>query len=292
MAATAASALLNLDSLAGVELPDYMTDPDAVLKDIEAQWRYNRPPDYTKTRKWFAETKHYNHPAGSLPELVENLIKNWEIEASFKTRLSDWRTIDTTNYTFAINGLEPSNAEHMLRVGTYNAIITPCKYYDPKNLDFAASHKTFKRMMPTFAFEVVEVYSGPPVVSLKWRHWGEMKNDYVGYNTAGEKVTIKAHGGTIDIQGITMAHLNDRMQVTKLKTWFNSNELFKQMDPNGIAVMEKPGASKAKDAGMNEDLPQACPMMQGRSSDRAMDTIPELNTALSGVSIEDKKNGK
>jgi hypothetical protein len=126
--------------------------------------------------------KKANHEAGSLPQLVENLVKNWEVEASFKPRLEDWRTIDRDCYTFAMNGGPPQTAEHMLKVGTYNAIIEPNEYYDPANSDFSSSHKTFKRMMPTFAWEVIEVYSGPPVVSFKWRHWGTMKNDYVGFN--------------------------------------------------------------------------------------------------------------
>lgn len=69
-----------------------------------------------------------------------------------------------------------------LQVGTYNGIIAPNEYYSPENSDFASSHKTFKRMMPTFAWEVLEVYSGPPRVSFRWRHWGVMKNDYVGFN--------------------------------------------------------------------------------------------------------------
>lgn len=38
-------------------LPDYLTDPDAVLKDAQAKWRYGRAPDYSKTRKVFAESK-------------------------------------------------------------------------------------------------------------------------------------------------------------------------------------------------------------------------------------------
>lgn len=72
--------------------------------------------------------------------------------------------------------------EDMLKVGTYNALITPNKYYDPAQNDFEASHKSFKRMMPTFAWEVKEVYSGPPVVVFRWRHWGVMGSDYVGKN--------------------------------------------------------------------------------------------------------------
>lgn len=126
--------------------------------------------------------KQKSHADGSLEQIVENLVKNWEIEASFKMDLKDWRTIEQGSYTFAINGGPPQPAEHMLKVGTYNAIITENEYYSPATSDFASSHKTFKRMMPTFAWEVLEVYSGPPVVAFRWRHWGEMKNDYVGFN--------------------------------------------------------------------------------------------------------------
>lgn len=38
-------------------LPDYLTDPDAVLKDKEVKWRYGRAPDYSKTRKVFSESE-------------------------------------------------------------------------------------------------------------------------------------------------------------------------------------------------------------------------------------------
>ncbi|KAI1504929.1 hypothetical protein F5X99DRAFT_331372 [Biscogniauxia marginata] len=280
------------------DIPDFMTDPDAVLHDSEAEWRYSRPPDYTRTRKYFAETRRYNHKAGSLEALIENLVKNWEIEASFKTRLADWRTVDVSQYTFAINGLDPCSAEYMLRVGTYNAIITPCEYYDPTHSDFASSHKTFKRMMPTFAWEVVEVYSGPPVVSFKWRHWGEMKNDYVGWNVAGEKVTVKPSDRPIDIEGVTVVHLNDKSQIIKLKTWFDSNEIFKQMDPERRALREPAvregqvydysaasGPAAINGGIIDAGLPQAagCPMMttSGRRAPGGDDNddkgIPELN---------------
>lgn len=178
------------------------------------------------------------HEAGSLPELVQNLVKNWEVEASFKPVLSDWRTIDHERYSFAINGSEPEGAEAMLKVGTYNAIIAPNEYYSPEYSDFASSHKTFKRMMPTFAWEVLEVYSGPPTVSFRWRHWGQMKNDYVGFNNKGEKVTAKSHGGSIDIQGVTVATVNDKVQLQSVRTWFDPMDMFRQIAPNGVVKKE------------------------------------------------------
>lgn len=113
---------------------------------------------------------------------MENLVKNWEIEASYKTKVSDWRTVNHERYTFSMNGGTPSSAEHMVKVGTYNAVIAPNEYYSPEKLDFNVSHKIFKRMIPTFAWEVLEVYTGPPKVAFRWRHWGEMAKDYDGFN--------------------------------------------------------------------------------------------------------------
>ncbi|KAF2262417.1 hypothetical protein CC78DRAFT_561338 [Lojkania enalia] len=244
----AAADVHNLPAEPMASLPDYLTDPDAVLGDTQADWRYGRAPDYSKTRKMFEETKKMTHPAGSLPTLVQNLVKNWEIEASFKPTLSDWRTIDPQNYSFAINGSDPQSAAYMLQVGTYNAIISPNEYYSPEYSDFGSSHKTFKRMMPTFAWEVLEVYSGPPTVAFRWRHWGVMKNDYVGFNNKGEKVTAKAHGGLIDIQGVTVATVDDKVRLQAVRTWFDPMDVFRQIALDGAVTkdaVDKMGAQTA-----------------------------------------------
>lgn len=116
--------------------------------------------------------------------------------------------------------------------GTYSAVISPNKYYGPKYSEFEESHNTFRNMMPNFAFEVLEVYSGPPNVACKWRHWGWMKGDYVGKNEDGDVVTIKAHGKPLDIQGITIAKLDDQLRVESLETFFDAKDMFEQMLPS------------------------------------------------------------
>ncbi|KAL8751133.1 MAG: hypothetical protein Q9184_006167 [Pyrenodesmia sp. 2 TL-2023] len=99
------------------------------------------------------------------------LVKNREIEASFKPHLSDWRTADHATYTIAIIGGAPRAAAHMLKVGTYKVIITePNEHYSPQTSDFASSHKTFKCTMPIFAWEMMDVYSGPPRLVFRLRH--------------------------------------------------------------------------------------------------------------------------
>ena len=41
-------------------IPDYLADPDAVLKDMNVKWRYGRAPDYSKTRAVFANSMLLN----------------------------------------------------------------------------------------------------------------------------------------------------------------------------------------------------------------------------------------
>ncbi|KXT10871.1 hypothetical protein AC579_8991 [Pseudocercospora musae] len=189
-----------------------------------------------------------NHEPGSLEEMVENLVKNWEVEASFKPRLSDWRTIDHEKYSFAMGGGPPQHIDYTcllkheaytpIKVGTYNGIIAPNEYYSPENSDFASSHKTFKRMMPTFAWEVLEVYSGPPRVAFRWRHWGVMKNDYVAFNDKGQKVTAKAHGGQIELEGVTVAQVDDQVRLQAIQTWMDPLDMFRQIAPHGVVNKE------------------------------------------------------
>lgn len=47
---------------------------------------------------------------------MENLVKNWEVEASHKLDVSEWRTVDPNHYTFSVNGGPPQDAQHMLKV--------------------------------------------------------------------------------------------------------------------------------------------------------------------------------
>ncbi|KAK3986437.1 hypothetical protein QBC44DRAFT_222982, partial [Cladorrhinum sp. PSN332] len=213
------------------KLPDYVLDPDAVLKDVNINWRYGNAPDYSRTREFFEQTKRTTHPASSLPLLVQNLVKNWEIEASHKLALSEWRTISSPHqYTFRVNGGPPQPGEHMLNVGTYNAIIdTPNQYYCPVASGFDGSHKTFKKMMPSFAWEVLEVYSGPPRVVFRWRHWGVMKGDYEGVNEKGEEVRVKAHGGRVEIEGVAVADVNEALQIEAVEVFFDPMGIFKEM---------------------------------------------------------------
>lgn len=42
------------------ELPDFVLDPNAVLKDTEASWRHGAPPSYAKTREFYEKSESTN----------------------------------------------------------------------------------------------------------------------------------------------------------------------------------------------------------------------------------------
>jgi hypothetical protein len=54
----------------------------------------------------------------------------------------------------------------------------------------------------------------------------------------GEKITAKAHGGIIDIQGVTVAKVDEAVRLQAVDTWFDPLEMFRQIAPGGIVNKE------------------------------------------------------
>ena len=61
------------------ELPSYLTDPNAVIKGNcdHIKWRHSLP-NYDKANLLFEKYKTTNHLHGSIEDIVQNLVKNWE----------------------------------------------------------------------------------------------------------------------------------------------------------------------------------------------------------------------
>lgn len=70
-------------------------------------------------------------------------------------------------------------------------------------------------------------------------------------HSKGEKITAKAHNGPIDIEGVTVAQVDDQVRLQKVETWFDPLEMFRQIAPNGIVNKEarKPLVGENKDKG-------------------------------------------
>jgi hypothetical protein len=67
---------------------------------------------------------------GSLEEVVENLVKTWEMEASHKKNISQWTTIEHGTYCVQTNGGEVVDGVKAFEIGNYNALFKGCPAYE------------------------------------------------------------------------------------------------------------------------------------------------------------------
>ena len=77
----------------------------------------------------FLTGKTQNHAAGSLEEIVENLVKTWEMEASHKVDHSQWTTINHDDYTVQTNGGKILEGTWAKTEGNYNALMVESPTY-------------------------------------------------------------------------------------------------------------------------------------------------------------------
>jgi len=86
----------------------------------------------------------------------------------------------------------------------------------------------------------------------------------------GEKVTAKAHGGTIDIQGIVVATVNDKVQLQDVRVWYDPLDMFRQIAPDGVVkkdvVVDKklsPDEALETQTGSSEEKPESTELPAG-----------------------------
>ncbi|CAF0847395.1 unnamed protein product [Adineta ricciae] len=214
-----------------MSLPAYAVDPDAVLKNVpeDVKWRTGIP-NYARAHNFFQKHKTTNHKAGSLEDIVQNLVKNWEKEASHKTDPRQWDTVDLDNYQFSCNGLNKYNGQEMLTKGTYNALLGESMYYSASSISFEDSHDAFRNALGDgFAWELLEVFSGPPHVTFTWRHFGTMTNEFKCTGLSGIPYNVKPSNKMVEIFGMCKATVNDQLKIQDLQVFYDPNQLFVQL---------------------------------------------------------------
>jgi len=120
----------------------------------------------------------------------------------------------------------------------------------------------------------------------------------------GEKVTAKAHGGTIDIQGVTVAKVNDKLQVQSLMTWFDPLDMFRQIAPKGVVnkevvprraeatsetATEQPAQTPTPEETVtksHEESPSAITTMTGNTQTTDFDARATADAAIESASAE------
>lgn len=199
--------------------PLWIQDRDTVINNSgsDVEWRYQTPPDYSRNDKFFAEEKKHNHLEGSLEAIVQNLVRTFEMEVSFKTNPQQWLSVVTEKFRMSTNGGKTFTAEDVAAEGTYNLFIGETPQYSAKEETFESSGKLFHTAFPNgFLWEVIEVLSGPPNVTFKWRHWGTFSGSFKDYAPTGE---------TVEIVGLSIARVTEDLKLLSVEHFFD-NSLF------------------------------------------------------------------
>nr|XP_043635403.1 pathogen-related protein-like isoform X2 [Erigeron canadensis] len=160
-------------------------------------WKYGTPPNFDAANKLFEEGRTKIWPIGSLEEQVQNLVKTWEMEMFHKMKPEDFKSVDVTKLTLSVNGRKPLTQHDVAKMGGgYNMFLQTSfpeelRLYNPEEESVDTAHKIFTTTFPRgFVLEVLEVYSGPPIIAYKFRHWGYMDGPFKGHKPTNELVEL------------------------------------------------------------------------------------------------------
>ncbi|XVF37118.1 hypothetical protein REPUB_Repub19eG0118000 [Reevesia pubescens] len=145
------------------------------------------------------------------------------MEVFNKISSDDYKSINLENYTVSVNGRKPLTIEEKRKLGGgYNSFMQTSlpenlRGYNPAEETADSSHVAFTTTFPRgFALEVIQVYSGPPLIVYKFRHWGYMEGPFKGHAPTGELV---------ELFGISIVEVDEEMKILKVEFFFDRGEL-------------------------------------------------------------------
>ncbi len=208
------------------ELPLWVQDREIVLANDEGvEWREGKRPDYSHTNQFLHQESKFQHPEASLEAIAQNLVRTFEMEASHKSNPQQWLSIVTEKFRMSSNGGEKYTAEEVAKEGTYNLFLGESEQYSSKSENFESSFQLFHNAFPNgFLWELMEVLSGPPNVTFKWRHWGTFSGSYKDYAPTGE---------TIEVVGVSIARVTDDLKIESLEHYFDNSAFLQKLTAGG-----------------------------------------------------------
>ncbi|XP_038724993.1 pathogen-related protein-like isoform X4 [Tripterygium wilfordii] len=211
-----------MESSSGVDVGDKYRSFLYGEGEKNTKWRFGAPPNYDVVNKLFEEGRTKIWPPGSLEEMVQNLLKTYEMELFHKACSDDYKSIDPNKFTKSLNGKKALSITESQKIGGYNALLQTSlpeelRLYNPDVETVESSHKAFTTTFPRgFAVEVLHVYSGPPVIVYKFRHWGYMEGPFKGHAPTGELVQLF---------GLAIFEMDEKMRVVKVEFFYDPADL-------------------------------------------------------------------
>jgi hypothetical protein len=207
-------------------LPLWVQPRDTVLKySTDVEWRDGKPPDYSRSNENLAKESRCSHLEGSLEAIVQNLVRTFEMEVSFKANPQQWLSVVNEKFRMSSNGGVEYTAKDVFHAGTYNLFIGETEHYKASEETFESSGSLFQTAFPKgFPWEVLEVFSGPPNVTFKWRHWGHFNGSYKDYAPTGE---------TVELIGMSVARVTDDLKVLSIEHYFDNTQFLAKLTAGG-----------------------------------------------------------
>ncbi|MEA5618467.1 SnoaL-like polyketide cyclase [Cronbergia sp. UHCC 0137] len=204
------------------KLPLWVQERDTVLEySHHVQWRNGKKPDYTRSNENLTRQSICNHPANSLETLVQNLVRTFDIEANFKTNPQQWLSVVQDQFYMATNNGTHYNLNDLIASGTYKLLIGNTEHYQASEENFETSVNLFHTAFPDgFLWEVIEVYSTPPTINFKWRHWGYFKGNYKDYLPTNQM---------IEIIGMTVVQVTDNFKILSLEHYYDNTKFLEEL---------------------------------------------------------------
>jgi hypothetical protein len=226
------------------------------MDDPNTKWRFGGAPEYFLVNNFYLKGRSKIHADGSLEQIVENLVKTWEMERSHKTDPSQHQSVDQDKFRISANGGKAFNNIEANEVGNYNVLLNACpaEIWDSENTSWEDSHDKFHDSFAAFPWEVLEVFSGPPKVAFTWRHWGTFTGTYEESQGKGELVEMFGFGTAV---------VNDKLQLQDIEIFYNAEEF--------INVLR--GKTKVEDTNSAWQSNHACPFTALKN---AVSSLPGL----------------
>ena len=208
------------------DLPIWVQDREEVLQqDHEVAWRDGQRPDYSQTNAFLEQSRQCNHAEGSLNAIAHNLVKTFEMEASFKTNAQQWISVVTDKFCMSSNGGKQYTAQDVIDSGTYNLFLEDSEHYRASDETFESSYNLFHTAFPNgFHWELMAVVAPPPNVVFKWRHWGTFSGAYKEHQPTGE---------TIEIVGLSIAKVTEDLKIESVEHFFDRNDFLTKLTSGG-----------------------------------------------------------
>ncbi|KAG6577036.1 hypothetical protein SDJN03_24610, partial [Cucurbita argyrosperma subsp. sororia] len=206
------------------------------LEGPTVEWRMGKPPNYEAVNKLFEEGRTKVWPKGTVEEQVQNIVKSLQMEFAYKTTPQDFKNINLHKFIASINGRTVS-CEEALKLGSFNTFLKnplpeEFHYFKPQEETSESTHNDFNTCFPRgFAWEVIEVYSPPPLIAYKFRHWGFFEGPYKSHSPTGEMV---------EFFGMGILKVDSSWKAEEGHVFFDPAELF-----GGLLKGKKTGDSSA-----------------------------------------------